>query len=1554
MASAVLPIVGGVIGGIFGGPAGFQAGMLLGSVAANVFFPPPPQEGPKLSDLKVGTSAYGMTLPVVRGTARIAGNLGWSTDLVQHKHTNSVGKGGGQQTNTYTYTVSQFWMLCQGPISGISRIWANSVLVYDMTNNSASGIIASTKFSAQIRIMLGTEDQMPDPLMQATDGVGSTPAYRGIAGIMLQDLDLTPWNGAVPNLEFEVVANGATVGGRLLSFGSFALDQAGSAERGQLYTPVTEGDYQGGQSDGYAIIASVASNAMDVVAMHLPDGRPENEKRWTFDEVGNCVAAGSLGKDYPYIQSVIGSYNSPPDWPTPHGGAYQNQWMGKAGELHMYLNRGGPLEIGGVWLSDNVGGFPSTYDPIIVGGAGETFDSSGFYRQLCSVATGFIHGVFPSHDGALCIATTGPSRQDGESTFWHRFSFAGKTCTYEASGPIAAGNLICGFGRQTGNYGVEQSGMAEEDGIHLWTVAGDNSSTLACYEIGGDGTMSEALSIALPSHAGFQVPFSIFASGGVAFIASNIHYGSATRQASVSTATVSLASVVLDICSRAGMNTENVDVSSLDQQVAGVVFANQMTYRSMLESLFTAYFVDATESGGKLKCVKRGGGVAVVIPEDDLACRDAMSLDEPPDQMKISRIQDLELACKVKVDYFAIGADLIDGSQEDTVQLGTSLNVMSVSLPMALTDDEAATIARKMIYSQWASRETYQFATNLKYSHIEPTDIVTVYKDADPKTMRITKRTDGADGVISWEGISENPTVYDQTAIGGIVKGSSQVLSLPGPTDLLVLDAPAFTDNYGVAPLVYLAGNGFDTTWNGASLMQSLDGGDTYQDTGVSLSAPCIIGRTSSVLPPPAIFGMWDEINTLDVFLSNGAAELTSDTELNVLAGFNTAYVGGEIVGFKVATQIGLREYRLSGLLRGQRGTEDWALAHVLGEDFVVLSTKNMRVENVDSSLIGQNLTFKAVTFGGPVSDARINQKQFTARNLRPFSPAQVLATKSTVSASGDWILQWNRRARSGGAWRDTVDVPYTDPVGSLSTGEFEVDILHLQAAWPDLTGATVIRTITGLGPNDIAAKYTVAQQISDFGAPTSELVMRVYQVSATVGRSPLVETFHFVYLPTIFDGGPAVVGGSIPAFNALLHFDGADLSTSIINSGIGPAFSNSGVVISTAQSKFGGSSGHFNGSASLHYTTDNAYDIGAGDCRVEAWVYLTSFTGGYQQIFDSRPPGSPSGVRRGLTIAPDGKLAVAQDGSAPESPFSLTLNEWNHCVYQRRGGIVETYYNGDRYQFLTGDTASVSTNSIIIGTDCYEASFFNGYIDELVVGMGPGSAIYAANFTPPSTPYGNANIASLALNFNGTNGSTTFIDRSPQNLSVSAFGSVAVSTSSPAIGSGFVSFTTASDYLLVGEAGSLDTSACSSLSVQFYVKPLSLSATYCLLSWGGSSASSIQDIYSINGFVNVRVRNGSNADTKIVGTVALSATAWTHVRIVWTDSTTAQIWINGSMDTSGSLPSLPDMSANTFAIGRNQYPGYPDNFTGGIDSVEIYKNVILNTGPFTPPATEY
>lgn len=86
-------------------------------------------EEPKLGNLRVQTSMYGLTVPWVRGQTRITGNLVWfgNFQAIPITTTSSQGgKGGGgitQVDTKYEYKAAAVLALASGPILGIASAW---------------------------------------------------------------------------------------------------------------------------------------------------------------------------------------------------------------------------------------------------------------------------------------------------------------------------------------------------------------------------------------------------------------------------------------------------------------------------------------------------------------------------------------------------------------------------------------------------------------------------------------------------------------------------------------------------------------------------------------------------------------------------------------------------------------------------------------------------------------------------------------------------------------------------------------------------------------------------------------------------------------------------------------------------------------------------------------------------------------------------------------------------------------------------------------------------------------------------------------------------------------------------------------------------------------------------------------------------------------------------------------------------------------------------------------------------------------------------------------
>ena len=212
---AVLSIVGGVIGFIYGGPMGAVYGFNLGYLAGTALFPTqlPTIQGPRLGEAGQTKALVGTPIPIVFGTQRVGGIVIWASPIREEANTEEVGgKGGGpeQSQTTYSYYRSFAILLCEGPISGIRRIWANGKLIYDRApifeidpeffqeafEAAMMGRVAvNHQLQRNMTVYLGTEDQMPDPVIESFEGVGNVPAYRGYAYVVFDDVKLKPEDG---------------------------------------------------------------------------------------------------------------------------------------------------------------------------------------------------------------------------------------------------------------------------------------------------------------------------------------------------------------------------------------------------------------------------------------------------------------------------------------------------------------------------------------------------------------------------------------------------------------------------------------------------------------------------------------------------------------------------------------------------------------------------------------------------------------------------------------------------------------------------------------------------------------------------------------------------------------------------------------------------------------------------------------------------------------------------------------------------------------------------------------------------------------------------------------------------------------------------------------------------------------------------------------------------------------------------------------------------------------------------------------------------------------
>ena len=197
--SAAGAAIGGSVGGTLAGLSSVAVGRAIGATFGRIIDQRLLGQGSdsvetgKVERFRLTQASDGAPIPQVYGRMRIGGQVIWASHFQETSTTSGGGKGApsAPKTTRYSYSVSLAIALCEGEISTVGRIWADGEeLARDDLN---------------LRIYVGTRDQLPDPAIEAVEGPGVVPAYRGTAYVVIEDLDLGPYGNRLPSLSFEVI-----------------------------------------------------------------------------------------------------------------------------------------------------------------------------------------------------------------------------------------------------------------------------------------------------------------------------------------------------------------------------------------------------------------------------------------------------------------------------------------------------------------------------------------------------------------------------------------------------------------------------------------------------------------------------------------------------------------------------------------------------------------------------------------------------------------------------------------------------------------------------------------------------------------------------------------------------------------------------------------------------------------------------------------------------------------------------------------------------------------------------------------------------------------------------------------------------------------------------------------------------------------------------------------------------------------------------------------------------------------------------------------------------
>lgn len=535
---------------------------------------------------------------------------------------------------------------------------------------------------------------------------------------------------------------------------------------------------------------------------------------------------------------------------------------------------------------------------------------------------------------------------------------------------------------------------------------------------------------------------------------------------------------VLDELLRAA-NVPYADAARADYlELRGYALARPTTIRASIDPLRAAYFFDGSEIDGELQFFPSDEPPVVRVPRERLGAHQ-FGTDRPPDY-EARRTADVELPRQVTVQHLDPLRDYQVNTQRSRRATKNTDADLAVDLPIVMDASTAKAVAERMLSMAWLRRDRIVLRLPIDYLHVEPGHkLVAQQADGRERLLRVVRKELRLPGSLMLECETDGAAVLSKTAVAASAIVPTQQVLLPGVTVPEFLDLPILQDTDD-QPGFYIAASAASPGWRGAVAYRSRNGGASYESL-IALSERAVIGVTDDALGTAA---RWypDEANEVTVTLVDAAETLASVTHADLLNGANVAAIGNEIVQFRTATLLAPGQYRLAGLLRGRRGTEDAIAGHVVGERFVLLTGPGIVRPLLEVGEVNVARLYKVASVGTQLADATEISFTHSGRYGRPFAPAHV---KGSRNGAGDLVISWIRRTRLDAPWVDGVDAPLGETLEA-----YAVDILD--------GAGTVLRTLTAATPT---VTYSAGDQIVDFGSVQSAVRVRVQQMSSRVGR---------------------------------------------------------------------------------------------------------------------------------------------------------------------------------------------------------------------------------------------------------------------------------------------------------------------------------------------------------------------------------------------------------------------------------------------------------------------
>lgn len=1048
--------------------------------------PPDPKE--------VHAETYGEPIALNYGTFRHTCSVIWADKIKPHfpdPNNDNIG-GGTDDPNAALWACSFAVKVCDGEQGALMSVRANGHTIFQA---GATGITSFPQYASHIRFYPGDDTQDADPTISDVIGASETPTYRHTCYIVFRDLPLARFDNTIPTIEAEV-ASAPTPDYSTEEVAITAVDSTDDADN-FVISKTTDLAYV--LSVGLLSVVQRSSNTLigefdvsDIVASNTA-GAINPAGRICIEEGGGGFF-GILEPIYLFCADGADSYIFK------FGSTYANNYDtriageetvgyvlgdllftadGSAGKIYCYnkntlarkWSRKGPsagLDAGTfthdnhgvVWFTWLDAGDPdTTYITRITSGGNVT-------NTAVSNSNGGALGV--AYDTNADILVTGGA-SGARLSFWTPSTTPALLGTVNSVSGTRSRSLFVAQSRYKNSFWAYYNDVLKR----YRTITRVLKETINVSDYVSP-TSTEGLSYNFADNAFYAVndtaptfqklPLNRFTSG-------------AQPCADV------IEDLLEDRADYAATDYDATDVNTTPT-VAGYGVIDRMPVAPALQKILDAYQLATREhfesgySAIKMEFVKRSTSAATIVATIPYAHL-GFGENEPEEVPLVdNNSSEEDLASIVTVRYTSKDRKYSTHQQQATLppeimqgQVERAIDCVNV----VLTDDQAKQLAENEIRAQWIEGELKTFTLGMQYLYIEPEDHIAVTTDSGwAYTMRVEQKELGANWLLSFQAVVTDVDVWTNTSTGAPADEDPPVL-VPQPLSRpFLFDIPACRDvdglpqdggfYGGVAPLYDDAGS-----WQGAQLVRSIASGTSYESCA-GFNAGMNYGTLTAALADASDCTTYHASDTLtftkgygDDWADSTEAALYQDRTHNLIAVGNESR-GWELIQFTNYTDNGNGTATITGMLRGQFGTERLSTAHGTGETIALLDFDTPTIKRIPLPLAdrGQAHLYKAVTAGTSLASAPALSFINDCASLKPYQVTHVVGELSTP-LTNDITINFFRRSRLGFDLIDEFDIPVNE-----DEYKFEIDIRENSAA------EDVVRTLT-IDMDDFSAGGTLS-----------------------------------------------------------------------------------------------------------------------------------------------------------------------------------------------------------------------------------------------------------------------------------------------------------------------------------------------------------------------------------------------------------------------------------------------------------------------------------------------